>query len=122
MFSHKHAISTPKVLWQNYPNNFQNFKPHKNIIPFWWGFPKEIFLKIGGYDEDFIGVAFEDNDIADRLLSILPLVEVDSNVIHLWNEHIGTTTHPERWDYNKKLYESRKGILYRNIEKDWGIL
>lgn len=122
MYEHKDKVATPRVLAQIYPNNFDTLRPYKNIIPFWWGLPKKVFLDIGGYDEDFIGVAFEDNDISDRLLSLLNFKEVDSTVIHLWNTPVGKYTHTEGWNYNEIIYNSKKGVLVRNENKNWGIL
>lgn len=122
MYSEKNYVSTPQVLAQLEPKNFKVLRPYKNIIPFLWGFPKECFINIGGYDEDFTGVAFEDNDISDRLLSILPFRQIDSTVIHLWNEPIGKFTHTEGWNYNESVYLRKKGTLIRNQERNWGIL
>lgn len=119
MYANKKSISSPQILAQLEKNNFNLLRTYKNHLPFFWGFPKQIFLDIGGYDEDFTGIAFEDNDISDRLQSILNFNLIDSQVIHLWNTPPGAGP---RWEYNKQLYESRKGTLNRNENKQWGVL
>ena len=119
MYSNKDKISTPRVLAQLEKNNFSTLRNYKNHLPFMWGLPKKTFLDIGGYDEDFTGIAFEDNDISDRLRSQLEFCTIASEIIHLWNEAPGAGP---RWEYNKALYETRKGIIVRNIGKEWGKL
>lgn len=119
MFNNKKSISTPTVYAQLEKNNFKNLRTYKNYLPFFWGFPKQTFLDIGGYDEDFTGIAFEDNDISDRLRSVLNFNVIDSKIVHLWNTPPGAGP---RWQHNKNIYESRQGILIRNTNKEWGIL
>lgn len=86
-------------------------------MPFFMTIPKETFMYIGGYDEDFIGVAAEDNDLMDRLMSLKKLVVAPVEIIHHSHENV---VWDERRDYNLKLWKERKGILVRNVNKEWG--
>lgn len=119
MYTNKTSISSPQILAQLEKNNFNILRTYKNHLPFFWGFPRRTFLDIGGYDEDFTGIAFEDNDISERLRSILNFNIIDSQVVHLWNTPPGAGP---RWEYNKNIYESRQGILIRNTNREWGVL
>lgn len=47
---------------------FYNNYPHLNIrLPFLMAVSREEFFAIGGYDEDFIGIGYDDNDLVLRL-------------------------------------------------------
>jgi GT2 family glycosyltransferase len=94
-------------------------------LPFFMGMKRQRFLDIGGYDEDFTGVCWDDNDITERLiLSGGKYHVVPMDVVHL--------THPRhnyrsaaimtRWNYNKALYDKRRGQIVRNQGKEWGVL
>lgn len=93
-----------------------------NRMPWFMTMKKQVFIHIGGYDEDFTGIAGEDNDIMDRLMSIRKLVTSNVNVRH--HEHVCPS--PEeiksRRPHNVKLWKDRKNILVRNVNKDWGKL
>ena len=96
-----------------------------DMLPFFMCMPTQIFLGIGGYDEDFTGQAFDDNDIVDRLrASGLEYLHTHAKIVHLYHTTIYAgrqTGFPERWKYNKAVYEQRKGILRRNTGKEWGV-
>lgn len=96
-------------------------------MPYFMGLYKSHFVEIGGYDEDFIGYAGDDNDLMDRLKSKgLIYKYTDAKVIHLF--HSGTNLNPilhkdnPEWVYNWNLYNKRKGIINRNVGKEWGKL
>lgn len=88
-------------------------------MPFFMTIPKDTFMYIGGYDEDFIGVAGEDNDLMDRLMSVQKLKTAPIEIIHHSHENV---VWDERREYNLNLWKSRKGILIRNKNREWGIL
>lgn len=90
-----------------------------NRMPWFMTLRKDIFIYIGGYDEDFIGVAGEDNDLMDRLMSIRKLKQSNLDVKH--HDHV-TEPWGDRREYNVKLWKERKGILIRNENKNWGKL
>lgn len=98
----------------------------KNELPFLLGVNRDIFLAINGYDEDFTGQAFDDNDIVDRLIGYgCYYQKTEAHVVHLHHHRAfpgrsvdGNT----RWNYNRVLYENRKGTIVRNKNKEWGVL
>lgn len=98
-----------------------------NKLPFCFGLPKKTYLSIGGYDEDFTGYCFDDNDFSDRVLKVEQFKEVEGEVIHLWNPRGSSSKNDPKinkssWDYNRRIYEERKGMVVRNENKNWGIL
>jgi GT2 family glycosyltransferase len=119
MYEFKDSVSSPIVLRQIARDNFESFNLMPNRFPFFFGMPKHTYIDIGGFDEDFTGTAFDDADFSDRVFSLLKFNEVPSKVIHLWNSEVGTG---QRWAHNKNLYETRKGIIKRNTDREWGIL
>jgi len=119
MYEFKDSVSSPIVLRQKEKGNFESFNLMPNRFPFFWGLPKHMYIDIGGFDEDFTGTAFDDADFSDRILSMLKFTEIDSKVIHLWNPDVGGG---DRWVHNKNLYETRKGIIKRNVDREWGVL
>jgi glycosyltransferase involved in cell wall biosynthesis len=93
-------------------------------MPFLMGMWKDQVINIGGYDEDFIGYAAEDNDFVDRLkLNKCVYNKVDAKAVHLYHgkrcSGVAELNNPD-WVYNNKLYTERKGILIRNVGKEWG--
>jgi glycosyltransferase involved in cell wall biosynthesis len=93
-------------------------------LPFLMALSREQFFAIGGYDEDFTGVASEDVDFVERLLlNKCEFCSTDAKTIHLY--------HPRYWDvvgygplfqHNNYLLNSRKGQIVRNINRGWGKL
>jgi len=94
-------------------------------IPFFMGVNKDIFTSIGGYDEDFKGICFDDNDIVDRLQAYGCIYQsVDSTIVHLYHKR-GAAKGPnyhQRFVFNQKLYNSRKQTIKRNVDREWGKL
>jgi glycosyltransferase involved in cell wall biosynthesis len=98
------------------------------LLPFFMGMRKIEYIEIGGYDEDLIGMSYDDNDLVDRLIANgNQYKKVNSKVIHLYHERKWDgpfdSLPQERKDkisYNKKIYKSRKGIIKRNQLKGWG--
>lgn len=92
-------------------------------LPFFMGIPKSILLEIGGYDEDFIGIGGEDDDLTRRLIaSNLSYHRTNSILIHLY--------HPKSFDettknsnpkylYNLNLLQTKTTII-RNEGREWG--
>ena len=93
---------------------YRNFKALAELntqLPFFIAMSREKFLSIGGYDEDFIGFAFDDDDLIKRLkeagciYKTLPL-----RVVHLYHSRKtreGMTNEEKAvlWHYNKDLFE-----------------
>lgn len=98
----------------------------KYFLPFICAFDKNEFISIGGYDEDFTGIAYEDDDIMERLQGNgCKLKHSQAKCIHLYHERLtpqNIDNFFERCVFNERLYYGRKGIIKRNINKEWGLL
>jgi len=96
--------------------------------PFFLGVPRKAFEYIKGYDEDFIGYCFDDDDISHRLTTQVPFVQLEDEwkIYHVIDskKRVGQDSfiNKKMWDYNKSLFESRKDQPIRNLNKDWGVL
>ena len=106
-------------------NEYLNQPPLLNVkLPFLMAMKKKEFIDIGGFDEGFVGIDYDDNDFVERLVGNgCSHVETDALTIHLWHQRRSCA--PEtmtRVKHNEQLYLQRKGAIVRNIGKDWGIL
>ena len=94
-------------------------------MPFFMAMYKQDFIDIGGYDEDFTGYAGDDNDFIGRL-KMTHSREFLNNVavVHLHHEgtNMGNNSDNESWKFNYVLWRSRKGVLNRNVGREWGVL
>ena len=95
-------------------------------MPFFLVMYKSDYINIGGYDEDFIGYAGDDNDFIGRIKLINKRLFVDgAPIIHLYhsgtNNGINHEGNPD-WELNYNLWKLRKGILNRNVGREWGVL
>ena len=84
---------------------------------------KRDFFDIGGYDEDMTGVAYDDNDIVERLKKFgCRYQKVDSRIIHVFHERLPylDQTIKRKVAYNRKIYMQRKKIVRRNLNRNWG--
>jgi glycosyltransferase involved in cell wall biosynthesis len=105
----------------NFDRNIYN-DPTLSVLntkyPFYMAMNKKDFIDIGGYDEDFTGNGFDDNDIVDRMILYgAKYKKIDRRVIHMFHK---TEHSAKEWGFNKRLYNKRKGAIFRNKEKDWG--
>lgn len=92
-------------------------------LPFLMAISRKEFFSIGGYDEDFIGFAYDDNDLMDRLLTKgCRLCLTQAQTIHLYHERhdTGKEQTPE-YLLNARLYHERRGKILRNEGRDWGM-
>jgi glycosyltransferase involved in cell wall biosynthesis len=93
-------------------------------MPFLMALDRSQFFEIGGYDEDFVGIAYDDRDIIDRLLGNgCSYCLTDAVTVHLYHpraEGYYDGGGPKEWDYNKNLYFSRIGKIIRNEGREWG--
>lgn len=121
-------------------NKFRTFNK-LDRLPFFMGVPRKVFFDLGGYDEDMIGYGFEDTDLVYRLSKVSNFVEVNADVVHIWNARgLGKrppTDNSLPWqsnrvyadnlkrsdlDYNRKIFETRKNQVVRNQNREWGKL
>ncbi len=95
-----------------------------NKIPYFLGVHRERLLEIGGYDEDFIGFACEDDDLVSRLqLHGCHYVSTSSEVVHLTHEQLVTKnpTFDPAYAFNLNLFQERQSQVQRNIGRSWGV-
>lgn len=92
-------------------------------FPFFLAIKRKEFMDIGGYDEDFTGTDYDDEDLIMRLIDNgCYHVETDALAIHLWHQRLTMTQERiPRFEHNKKLFEQRRGVITRNIGRDWGV-
>lgn len=94
-------------------------------LPYLMAISREQFFEIGGYDEDFTGIAHEDGDLVARLLmNGCEYDTTDAKTIHLYHPHFweGKEYAPESlFDLNLYYYRNQrlKKIL-RNENWEWG--
>ena len=104
---------------------FNSQPPLINVkFPFFLAMRKKEFIDIGGYDEDFTGTDYDDEDLVMRLLDNgCYHVETPAKAVHLWHPRLTMTRERiPRFQHNKKLFEQRRGVIHRNVGRDWGEL
>lgn len=103
---------------------YDNQPPLINVkFPFFLAMKRKEFMDIGGYDEDFTGTDYDDEDLVTRLVSNgCTHVETEALAIHLWHPRLAMTQERiPRFNHNKNLFEQRQGIVVRNIGREWGV-
>jgi len=88
-------------------------------LPFFMAIPRHIYVEIGGFDEDFIGQSYEDNDLMERLLSSgLKFRPISETVVHLYHRRwYDFDPSPKRFEmkqYNYNIYMKKRGSIKRN--------
>lgn len=95
-------------------------------LPFLMALHRSQYAAIGGYDEDFVGMAYDDNDFIQRLLSNgCQYCQTDAATVHLYHPRSDSyyvSGGPPEWEYNKHLYFSRIGQILRNEGREWGVI
>lgn len=90
-------------------------------LPFLMAMKKSIYYDVGGYDEDFTGQAFDDTDFVTRLTDFgCEYITTPAKCVHLYHSRNSPDRNVTRWQYNKELFEARRGIIIRNIGRTWG--
>lgn len=103
---------------------FDNLVDLNVHLPFLIAIDKAHFMAIRGYDEDFTGIAFDDNDLVDRLLAYgCRFSQTGAKAVHLYHpRYVYQVGECPDWHYNRNLYLKRKNDIVRNINRDWGKL
>ena len=97
-------------------------------FPFFMGLPRTDFLDIGGYDEDYTGVGVEDKDLVERLKwRGGRYIQAPSMILHLHHSRRRIQTDQQedvriRTQYNRNLFQAKKGQVVRNQDREWGVL
>ena len=105
-------------------HDYYSYPRLNTTLPFLMAISRKEFFSIRGYDEDFIGFAYDDNDLIDRLLTKgCRLCLTQAQTIHLYHERhdTGKEQTPE-YRLNARLYHERRGKVLRNEAKDWGTI
>lgn len=101
---------------------YKTLIPLNTNLPFFMGMNKQLFLDIGGYDEDFTGTCWDDNDIVSRMqLAGCKYELFDGKIVHLYHEREGYKNYKDGL-YNKNLFLGRKKLVNRNQNREWGVL
>lgn len=111
-------------------NNLDNMEKYaecrslRTELPFLMAMRYNRYVDIGGYDEDFTGASYDDDDIVDRLQSDgCHYVKVSARCVHLYHDRNTTAKHANgALERNKKLYLERKNQVVRNLNREWGKL
>lgn len=106
--------------------DYASLYPLENVhLPFFMGMNRNDFENIGGYDEDFTGCGYDDNDIVERMKLVGNLhYVVSSRVVHLWHQrldYLGVGVR-DRLRHNQSLFLERRNIPKRNVDREWGKL
>lgn len=122
-----------KRLYTN--NSTQNIKLFdlNTKLPFLMCIPRKSFFEINGYDEDMIGIGYDDDDIVTRLNKIgLNYKQSLAKITHLFHKRtpdnyvVRTSQSPkilhDKLVYlNNQIFNSKKdGSPRRNLDIDWG--
>lgn len=93
-------------------------------LPFLLALSKAHFDAIRGYDEDLVGIAFDDNDLVDRLQNYgLQYYQTGAKMVHLYHpRYVYDAGMSPDWHYNRHLYLTRGQKLVRNENREWGSL
>lgn len=100
----------------------QDYPRLNTALPFLMAISRSEFFAIGGYDEDFTGWAYDDNDLVDRLVAHgCRLCLTQALTIHLYHPRhdTGREQTPE-YQFNRNLYLKGKDRMVRNTGKEWG--
>ncbi len=104
---------------------FRNSYPLLNTrLPFLMAINRQRFYNIGGYDEDMVGFAYDNNDLIDRLLTGgCTLYLTQAQTMHLNHQGCANANvDTDEYRYNSRLYKERQGKLLRNQGREWGLL
>jgi len=106
------------------PNSFYlEYAPINTHLPYLTAIHRNEFFFIGGYDEDFIGIASEDGDIMYRLLDNgCSYYQTAAKTIHLFHAGLYGPDLEKRKAINYRLYRERRGQIVRNQHREWGEL
>ncbi len=92
-------------------------------LPFLMAVSRSEFYSIGGFDEDFVGVWYEDDDLVGRLqMNACSYFETGAETVHLFHPRDKGEGVEERIAINEKLYFEKMSQIVRNQGREWGKL
>lgn len=91
-------------------------------LPFLMALQYRHYMSIGGYDEDFTGASYDDDDLVDRLQAYgCHYIKTEAKCVHLYHDRDTAAKHANgALERNKKLYLERKNQIVRNQNRKWG--
>lgn len=104
--------------------DYKKLNSLRTQLPFLMLIHKKWFYYIRGYDEDFLGQSYDDDDLVTRLQGVgCYYKKIDTHCVHLYHDrNIADKRDKGRLNFNYKLFQERKNILIRNRNKIWGQL
>lgn len=108
----------------DYDAYLQNYPRLNTALPFLMAINKDEFFTIGGYDEDFTGFSYDDNDLMSRLeKNGCSICLTQAQTIHLYHpRHSEECWNTPQTIYNANLYRERSERIIRNLGRRWGRL
>lgn len=101
--------------------DFNNYQQLLTQYPFFWAVDRDEYFAIGGYDEDFTGIAADDDDFRHRLiLNDCSLYLTNARIIHLFHKKQYGEKIAARRTANLNLYTKKRGNIVRNLNREWG--
>jgi glycosyltransferase involved in cell wall biosynthesis len=95
-------------------------------LPFFMAMSRSEVTEIGGYDEDFgTGICFDDANFVDRMLTKGNAYRnFGLRIVHLYHPRLNYKLEEIQilWKKNEALYNTRKGTIYANQNREWGVL
>jgi len=103
---------------------YNNYLRLNTRLPFLMSISRNEFFTIGGYDEDFVGIGYDDNDLVLRLLKNgCSYYQTSAETIHLYHKRYAWGNNAwARLLYNYKLCIERQEQIIRNENREWGKL
>lgn len=100
--------------------------PPNTQMPYFLGVRRLHLLTIRGYDEDFNGYACDDSDLVGRLVSYgCYYTATNTEAVHLFHGRRPAILPPnqaEAFNFNARLQADRRGQIYRNADRPWGVV
>jgi len=104
----------------------RNFPRLNARLPFLMSLRRDIFFAVGGYDENFTGRGWDDNDLIARLKrNGCRHYETPAQAIHLYHpRHTGDKFYHPEYLHNRKKFEknNKDNLIVCNQNRLWGSL
>jgi hypothetical protein len=106
---------------------FTNLGKLNVTLPFCLALRAEKYEEIGGYDEGFQGIAYDDDDLVWRFRKAgLTFKPTSTRMVHLFHSRnhggpaLDKTEYMRLMNVNRELYLQRREYIIRNVGVEWG--